>query len=207
MRLNFSKFIPRSVALQAGSIWRSLSEIYRKFSPREKFIVGICGAIVVLFLANELYAPVAEAFENQTLEVEQAKNALDLVAPEIQRYKKLKTKRDEIENKYRQVEFQEGVLSHLEKLINEKLGLTSGAFTITDKSQDFGAEYTQRIFTIKFKVTNMAKFVDFLKEIVKGPKPLLLSRVDATKSYTGDRLDVEIDASSLSRRSNQSDEE
>jgi hypothetical protein len=182
------------------ALYQKLITTLSNFSSREKMLV-FSGIGILLFIGVYQVADlVSEAFAVQRLALENADAELSSLPPLLINYTRLKTRRDEIEGKYKAIEIQEGALSLLEKLVKEKAQAAPGTFTINERTQAFGTQYQQRTFTIKFRITQVQNLVDFLKEVVSGSRPLLLTRVDVTKSFAGDRLDVEVDISSIEKK-------
>lgn len=186
---------------QKTTIW------FSSLTPREKVLTLTAGAIALLFLLSSLYSPLAEAFDNQTVQFASAKDSLRETPRLLRDYLRLTRKRDAIEKRYKEVSFPEGALAHLEKLLIEKGKIAQGQFNITEKTQPFGPEYEQEVYTIKFRTTSLSQLVDLLKELTRGDKPLLLSRLDMTKSFSGDRLDIDLDVSSLRKKGIKDSEE
>ena len=185
---------------QFSDIKNKASQWFSSLSQREKGLTVVAGLIAAMFLFSSLYTPIAEAFSNQEVQFETSKSSLRDTPRLLRDYLRLTRKRDAIEKRYKEVSFPEGALAHLEKLLLNKAKIPQGQFNIGEKTQPFGPEYEQEVYTIKFRTTSLSNLADLLKEITKGDKPLLLSRLDLTKSYSGDRVDVDMDVSSLIKK-------
>ncbi|MBX7137274.1 MAG: hypothetical protein K1X83_04750 [Oligoflexia bacterium] len=170
-------------------------------SGREKLLIGV-GLIVLLGLALvQIYGSISAGFSSQSVEITRLERDLNDLSTLLDRYTKVKSRRDAIENQYKSVEINEGVYSHLENLI-KKFALVDSGFTISENPQlKFGGNYLQLPFVVKFTTTNLKALVDFLKQIVEGPKPLVISRLNLTRSRGRDSLDVELEVSSIKRAS------
>ena len=192
------------MALQSGTVIATLQrystlakEQFSKLSRREQGIVAAGVLFVVAMCCYWIYLPISESFAEVNKHFLDAQIRAKASAGALERYLKLKARKDAIETQYREVEFKEGALSHLENLIRNKAGIASG-FTIKDgQPRPFSGVYEQLPISMKFSTTNVPALVDFLKEIVHGTRPLILSRMDISKPRRGDRLDVDIDVSSL----------
>ena len=155
--------------------------------------------VVAAMAIYQIYEPIRAAFQAQSEQLASIEESMKSVGPNVERYLKLKQRRDAIEEEYKEVEFKEGALSHLENLVRTKAGITSG-FTIKDNPpREFGGNYEQTLFSIKLTTTNLQTLIDFLNETINGQRPLIVSKVDIQKSKFADRLEVDVDASSIRR--------
>ncbi len=188
--------------MKSFSIMPTYRLLYSKFqalTQREKVIIVVAATVSVFMLSYQIYEPIRRLCREQTEQMVALESSMKTVAPGIERYVKLRARRDSIEEEYREVEFKEGALSHLENLVRNKAGITAG-FTIKDNPpKEFGGNYEQTLFNIKFTTTNLETLVEFLKELTYGAKPLVVSKVDIQKSKFADRLEVDVDASSIRR--------
>lgn len=174
-----------------------LVNIFHALSAREKGLI-VAGTFV-LFLVGlyKVYEPVRDVFSQQIQDLQKVEGDARSASALLERYSKLKAKRDSIEREYKEVEFKEGALSHLENLVKNKAGVSAG-FTIKDSPPvEFGGEYEQTLFSVKFTTTSLPGLVDFLKELSQGPKPMILGKVDIQRSRFADRLETDIDVSSI----------
>ena len=179
--------------IKAAIIW------YQRLSAREKHIIL---AAVLFFLSCGAYytgTAVTQSFSLISGDIIQSERDLETVSVLLSQYSKIRAQRDQIEQEYKSVEFKEGVLSYLEDLIRRKLGLTSG-FTITPRAPAaFGGSYQQVPFTIKLTVSDFKALLSFLSDLISGPQPLLMTRLDIRTSRNGESLDVDLDVSSISQ--------
>lgn len=179
--------------------YRLLYAKYQALTVREKVIIIVAAAVALGILLYKIYEPIQRVFVQQKDELSTLSASMQTVAPQVERYVKLRARRDAIEEEYKEVEFKEGALSHLENLVRNKAGISSG-FTIKDNPpKEFGGNYEQTLFNIKFTTTNLETLVAFLGELTNGAKPLVVSKVDIQRSKFADRLEVDIDASSIRR--------
>ena len=140
-----------------------------------------------------------ESFDSLSRDIRQSEHDLETISVLLSQYGKIKAQRDQIEQEYKSVEFKEGVLSYLEELIRRKLGLISG-FTITPRATTaFGGNYEQVPFTIKFTVSDFKALLAFLLDLISGPQPLLMTRLDIRTTRNGESLEVDLDVSSISQ--------
>lgn len=170
---------------------------YGKLSPRERGVLAGLGVVIVCIVGWSIYEPTRDLFADQRTRLERTTEAVRTSSTSLERYVKLKARRDMIEREYRGVEIKEGVYAHLENLIRTKLGLSSG-FTIKDSSpKSMGGNFEQITYSMKFSTPTLQPLVDLLKEVVHGERPLLLSSLDVVKRPRGDTLDVTIEVVSI----------
>ena len=171
------------------------SAVLARLSWRERSLLGAAVGVAFLLFAYNAAINTKAEFSALALKISQAEADAAQVKSSLERYMELKNKSDEIRRIYKSVEIEEGELSYLEKLIKEKAGIAPNI--VTPAERDFGSEYIQKPFVIKFSTTDFKGFVEFLKALVEGPKPFILSRLDLTRRRGADRLEVDMEASSL----------
>jgi hypothetical protein len=176
-----------------------LRESAKKLSRREKILVLLGGLFVAVSAGNVVYGPIREAFTAQESRYEETAQQLQYVAAALSRFQKLRIRRDEIEKDFREVEIEEGALSYLEDLVKTKAGVVNPQISPRD-IRDFGSEYEQAPFLIRFPIVDLARLVQFLEELVQGKKPFILASLDIKRRPAGDSLDVELEVSSLRRK-------
>ena len=171
----------------------------RKMQPREKMLALIAFFAFVIIGGNELMSSVTETFEDQQARLDKITSEMDLVSAALSRFTTLKQRQRAVEEAYKEVEFEGPALSYLEKLLKEKAGIASG-FTIRDKpSRQFGGDYEQTPYTIKFTTVDMNRLVEFLKELTEGSRPVLLASLNLKPKPGKDSIDVELEISSIKR--------
>ena len=180
------------------SAWKTKAQNgFKTLSRREQGL--ICGGVAVLIImaVYAVYEPVSEALDRQNVALVEAEGRAKGVSGTLERYMKLKARRDAIEGRYRMIEFEEGALSYLETMIRTKAMVTSG-FTIKDgPPRPFGKNHEQVPFSVRFSTANLETLIGFLQELVHGQRPLILGRLSLQKSRIGDRFDVDLDVSNL----------
>jgi hypothetical protein len=178
---------------------QTISEQYARLDRREILLITAALFMVGLMILSQFYSWVDSKFEEQAAEIEQLENDAQTVSAMLQRYVRLRSRRDEIEASYKQVEIKEGALSLLESLIRTKANVPTG-FTIKDNPpRQFGGNYEQVPFSVKFPISNLPKLVEFLQEVLHGAKPMVVTRLDLRKQRNSDRMDVDMDVSSFRR--------
>ncbi len=178
---------------------RRLREELTKLSGRERGLIA--GAIVaILFLVVwQSYEKVRSVFKNQSLKIEAARQDLGDIRERFQRFSALHAKRKAIEEQYKEVEIKDGVRSHLEELLKSKAGVSSGYNIRELTAVEFGGNYEQAPFSLKFTVGSLEGLVDFLKELVQGAHPLVVTELEIKREPIGDKLKVSVDVSSIRR--------
>ncbi len=184
-------------AITSLPVYQSALTKFQALTKREKGIIILAVLVAISMLLYQIYEPIREAFRRQDERLASLELNMKGVGTSIERYMKLKARRDKIEADYKGIEFKEGALSHLETMVRSKAGITNG-FTIKDSQpKEFAGSYEQTPFNIKFTTVSLDTLVEFLKELTHGPRPLIVSKVDLQKSKFADRLEVDIDASSI----------
>lgn len=173
------------------------------FSSRERFIVAIGGLIAVLFPIFMVVSRVSEIFSDQALELATAESDFQESTTLLQRVVKLKARRDQIEQMYEKLSksqnLDEGSRPLLERLVQEKAGVTSGFNIDAQNPTPFGGNFEKTNFKVRFDITDISRLVTFLVELANGPRQLILTRLDLRKSRAGDKIDVSLEVSSFQR--------
>lgn len=173
---------------------------YRTLSQRERVAIVVMAILGTTFALYLSIIPIVDAFAAQSEEIKKVEQDLETASVLLEQFMRVKARRDEIEAEYKSVEFKEGDLSYLERLVREKMGLGSGAFTINQRAPtSFGDVYEQSPSSIKFATTSLESLLSFLTELSYGAQPLLVTRLDISKTRGGERLDVDVDVSSIRR--------
>lgn len=184
-----------------NKIFSPIVKKYEAFSARERKMI-LLGTFAVFFVIFVKGVKVSKAgLEEQEMEFQKTKADLSLASGLLKSYQKLKLKRDDIEKYYEKLEFNEGALSYLDALIKQKLGdAVKQNFNITPRPpQPFGLTFELNPFSIKFTVPSLEKLTEFLKEAVSGANPMFITKLDMTKNYRGDGLDVEVELSCIQK--------
>lgn len=186
-------------AITAHPAFKTAVARFQGLTKREKAIILVAAVVVAFMGLYQIYEPIRASFRSQSERLATLEANMKGVGLSIERYMKFKARRDKIEEDYKGIEFKEGALSHLENLVRSKAGIATG-FTIKDNPpKEFAGNYEQTPFNIKFTTTNLESLIEFLKELARGPRPLIISKIDLQKSRFADRLEVDVDASSIRR--------
>jgi hypothetical protein len=184
---------------QLNQYWSKAKARFVALSGRERVSIVVCLVAVGLMGLYQIYEPIDAGFRAQSQKLAQIEASVKSLGPALERFAKLRTRRDAIEQEYREVEFKEGALSHLENLVKVKAGISAG-FTIKDAPpKEFGGDYEQTTFSIKFTTSNFPALIEFLRELTHGARPMILGRLDVQRSRFAERLEVDIEVSSIRR--------
>jgi len=178
----------------------TIQSAFAKLSARERILSGIAaGTIFIALLVYGIIGPALDAFESQQIELTKLEQDAKTLAILLRRYRELEARRGAIEERYKAVEMREGVRAHLEALVKSKAGIPFGYNIKSGRELPFGSAYVQENFSLKFDTVNFKGVVDFLDELVRGTRPLILTRLDIRKGRNAENLTVELDVSSLRR--------
>lgn len=175
---------------------RPVTDWFRALTLREKALIGGGIAVAIpIMLYQGIYLPTVAAFSAQSDLLETISQDLKTVPHILDRYKRLKGKKDQIENEFRQVEIKEGEQSLLENILSGKV---DPGFDITPISTtNFGGSYEQANFNVRFSTGSLSNVVDILSEISTGKKRMLLTNLNLSKDSSGEKLRVELGVSSI----------
>lgn len=180
-------------------IKNKISEFIAKLNQREQ-ILAIAGILVFVFIgANSVVESVSKSFSVQKRELEKVQNEFLAVPAQLERYLILNQRKNLIEKKYQEVQFQGGVLSHVEDLVRQKAGVESSTDYKINKLQErkFGGSYIQEQYKIEIYTTSIEKLAVFLKSLVAEQNPLVMTRLNIKKAPNKRKLIVQIDVSNF----------
>jgi len=165
---------------------------------REKGLILASAAAVLILALAMTYQFIHQKFVDQSAQIDALEGKRKEVIENLAKYTTLNARRQIIESEYTKAEIKEGVRSHLEKLLREKAGVTTGSYTIRDKpTSEFGGSYELAPFSVTFPAVTLQGVVDFLREVTHGPRPLVLTELEMKKGRMGERMDVSADVSSI----------
>jgi Type II secretion system (T2SS), protein M len=171
---------------------------FSKLSKREKLLIVTPSIVLVLMAFYSLvFTPIQSAFAKQSEELENSQKNVGILSVMLDRYTRLKVRREEIELQYKGIENRENGITLLEGLLRNKLDLAPGAVKIGEGSpQRFGGDFEKTPYTVRFSVSDLSKLVAFLDEVVHGKNPMILKKLDLKKR--GDRsIEVDMEVSSI----------
>ena len=189
--------------LLATKLGMRLKEQYIKLSQREKIIISIAVLFIGVMLAySEIVLPVRAAFSSQAQRLRDLEQSIEVAPDMLARYQKLVQRKTEIEQFYENVDAKESPLSHLESLLLNKAQVPAGSYTVNSRPQpDFAEKYKHTAFIVKFDTSNLGTLMAFLRELVKGSQPMLLSQINIEKKLTSDSLSIQLEVSSFEKLS------
>lgn len=184
------------VAEKANNIMAYIANWYTTLSGRERSLIFASLAVIIpLSVYSMIYKPVNQKFHDQQLILTKMEQDLKAIPHILDRYTRFNQKKDEIEAEFKEVDISEGEKTFLENILTGKV---EPGFQITPATTTpFGGNYEQASFAIKFTTTSLQNVVDVLTAISTGKKRMLLTTVTISKPRTGDKLEVQLNASSI----------
>lgn len=179
-------------------------EYYAKSNRRERLLILAAGVSIFLLVAYQSAEYVFDLMSTQSESLAQLEATVTKVPSALERYAKLKARKDGIEKLYREVEIAEGAGVYIENIIKSKAQIELGAKIDQKNAKDLGGNYEQVPFQVEFTTSNLEGLGNFLREIVAGPKPLILSKLILTK--IGFNLQVKADIITIRQRKEQNEE-
>lgn len=172
---------------------------FTALSQREQLIVagGTAGLVVALLYAF-IFSPIVDFIEQQEQDVAAAYRELQALPHALARYDRVRTRRAEIEKLYKSIEMPEGASAYLETLVKDKAGIPPAGFTIKESiPRKFGNIYEQVPYNVQYRITDHNKLINFLQELIEGPRPFIVNRVNLSRSRLGDHIEVDLEVSSV----------
>lgn len=190
-----SSFIQRYPMLAEGL--EKVIAWFRALSHRERSIV-VAGAVLILAIgADQMYSPLEEMFSAQADKLAAYQRNATATPAVVERYARLRSRREQLEKRFKEIEFKEGALSYIENLVRQQPGVAPG-FDIREGSpKSFGKFYQQQPYLVRFQTTNATGLVEFLKSVARGERSLLISKLEIQKPRRGDRLEVDLELNTI----------
>jgi hypothetical protein len=174
---------------------------FQKLSVRERgLIVGGLATLIGMGIYSFVITPVQEAFSRQARIRSELEKSIEAVPDMIGRYAKLVKRRQEIESFYEKLGLQKPPLTHLEDLLRSTAKIAPGSYTVTTRNQpDFAGKYKHLSYAVRFDTTSLENATNFLRELVKGEQPMLLSQLTIERKLSSDSISVQVEVSSFER--------
>ncbi len=172
----------------------------KSLTQKEHILLAVACVFVLFWLSGIVYESVTGKLDKheKTLKTELTK--LKSVPEVIETNIKLRKRKAEVEEKLKGVELSQGGLAHLEQLIKTKAKISEKDFSIKPKStRKISERFEQTPYSVKMEVTEYKNLLSFLRELVNGPKRMVLNTLNLTKSRNGQKLAVDLEVSSLKR--------
>lgn len=179
-----------------------IKDVYRGLSAREKFMALVAVLVLLSLGGYSLVEPVGVLMQKSSQELKKARDSLGLLPTQIEKYFILNSRQKEIEKRYQKVSFPDGeVLSYLEGVIKEQGGVEKNTdYKINEQPQrEFGGQYIQEAFRIELYLLSEESLAKILSELVRGPRPMVLSRLNVKSTPNKSRLIVNLEVSSFRR--------
>lgn len=173
--------------------------IIRNFNKREK-ILAILGVVIVLYIfSSSAYEKIQTKIASQNARLKKAQDELLALPYQLERYLLLKKRKENIETVYKEIEFADGFLTHIEELIREKAGVESSTdYKINALPEtEFGGDYIREPYRIEVFVTSLENLSAFLKSLVAEENPLVMTKLNIKKAPNKTKLIVQIDVSNF----------
>ncbi|MCO6431878.1 MAG: hypothetical protein J5J00_13545 [Deltaproteobacteria bacterium] len=176
---------------------------YNKLSSRERVLIIVPLLVIgVLSLHFYIIQPVSATFASQRETIAALDTQVKVFGEVIKEYSRLKARRHQIEEEYKEVATTDSPRAVLENLIKSKLGLPPRDFTLPDpRTEEFGGGYEKTSVSVQLRnITELDKLVAFLKEVVHGPNPFMIKHLNLDKGMADRYLRVDLEASSIRRK-------
>ncbi len=170
-------------------------------SQREQGMV-VAGALVLMVVGlNQAYTPIRDVYTHQADRLAELHRHATAAPAVVERYSRLGARREQLEKRFKEIEFKEGALSYIENLVRQQPGVAPGFDIREGTPKAFGKSFEQQPFLVRFQTTNAAGFVEFLRSVTRGERSLLISKLEIQKPRRGDRLEVDLELNTIRQKS------
>ncbi|MEZ4754745.1 MAG: hypothetical protein R3A13_10640 [Bdellovibrionota bacterium] len=174
-----------------------IAEQWLKLSNQEKILIITALAIGALFLIAPIYDGINNIFAVQNKKLSNTQTNVKLAPQKISEYLALLKRRNEVIERYKKVDLKQGVRSHIESLIKTHISTDTNPTIQNLNIKKIGEGYVQEPFKVGFNTKDIKTLSKFLKELVEGKQPLVLSRLVIKRGRRSDELEVTLDTSSI----------
>lgn len=171
---------------------------WNNLSAREKSLAYITGLVLVVILIVQVVAPLSTGLAKNRLEIEKLKGEIKSLPLQIERFKTLSQQKSTIETIYKNSKLNNGALSYIELLVKNRPGIEAvNNFLSPLPTKPFGGEFVQEQFKLNLKVSNMNSLIDLLKDFKNPENPLLVTKLELTRSPKNEFLTTMIEVSNI----------
>jgi ABC-type multidrug transport system fused ATPase/permease subunit len=193
----FKKFLGRFTKGRTAGIL-NLSKGFSKLSGREKgLIVLVCGVGLIL-LSVRVGKEVNKIFLQQSEELKALRAAVVETAEIIKTYQEAAERKEAIEQAFKQIGRPEGILSHLERTVQNAISETTTPDISPQAPRPFGGGYEQLPYRISFRSSELGRIVTLLKNLTYGTPRYLMTSLELNPRG-GQLIDVVIEVSSITK--------
>jgi type II secretory pathway component PulM len=180
------------------TITRLFTQFLQTRSPRERVLLAVAvSALLVIGVLPVVTSPIIEAFQLQTMRVEELNKSYTSTPDILTRYAKLSARRSEVEAFYDKVDLSANPLSYLEGLLREQAKAADGYNVTPREDKQIGSKYTHKTFSVMFQTVSMDALANFLKALTTGEQPMLVTQITLSKRNAGEVLNVQLEVSAF----------
>ena len=179
------------------------ADLFKERSGREKALILVSVAFVLLFFAAKLNDSIQAAFAEQEQRLEKISEEIRGASGMLKDYAAKRARVREFENQFSD-ENPEGIMGYLESLLTAKTGLSlsaghgSGYKIMERPPMLLVGTYNLYQYDIILWTSEFPKFIDFLQGVLEGDRPLIVSGLKLTRQ--GARMQAEIQISRIVRK-------
>jgi type II secretory pathway component PulM len=183
--------------MKTEALKNTLGSLWLKRTAREKVIFSVALVfLAVVFVYPTFVEPVFAAFREQSEQLNRLRKAYEETPKSLERYAKLLSRRKDIDAFYSKADISAEPLGYIEGLLRSIAQASPGSYNVSPKEGiPLGGKYTHRFVDVSFQTTSYENLVAFLKELTNGKQPMLISRIDLSKSPGSEILSVKLDVS------------
>lgn len=168
---------------QLQQYWRKIAHWYMALSHRERVIVWLTSAALVVAGIYQLGQGVDDYIRSNNRSLAMRRTQLEDVQKVLKRYVTLKARQDTMQKTFAQSELTfEQVTSRLDKIVRESIGSDNYDLKKTRTPTAFGFAYEKQDFSVNIKSITIEQLVKLLYQLEHGDSPLFLSKLDIQRS-------------------------
>ena len=169
---------------------------YTELGQRERNLI-IAGILFIIgMIVYSVGSTLIQDFDRQKRIIAELETSNSQVAGYAGEFGAAKQRLADIEKQFESIKFEGGVRSHLETLLTNTARIEKYKIR-PNRPLKLGDAYQLEPFNISFDTTDLASLTNFLKEVIYGPRPLLITRLDIAKSRRTNKLTVTLDVNSV----------
>lgn len=171
------------MANQLQQYWRKIAHWYLALSQRERMIVWVTSAALVIAGIYQVGEGVDAYIKSNNRSLSMRRTQLDDVQKVLKRYVTLKSRQESMQRTFAQSELTfEQVTSRLDKIIRDSIGSDNYDLKKTRTPTAFGFEYEKQDLSVNIKSITIEQLVKLLYQLEQGDSPLFLSKLDIQRS-------------------------
>jgi hypothetical protein len=179
---------------------------FRRLSTRERILVTILASAFLMLIPVYIGTSIRDVTKSSETKVVRARADFETLQSSIDRYKQLRSKRDELTTKYLSSSVTyEKLTSYLDKVVKRELSDATYELKPSKDDVKISDNFLAKKYSLKIKEALFAELPSLLKSLEDGPPPLFIQRMDISKSPSLGKISIQLEVVTIEEGKPESD--